>query len=92
MLLVLGLYSQERPGGWRTGGSSKRLPLNSLNFHFNCLLGLLTSAPGPGDDVFDKGVEYDGVAHREVSKYPLDATAIALKIALLKKGVSKGEI
>ena len=78
----LRLFSQERPGGWRTGGSNNRLPLNGLDLHFNCLLGLLASAPGPGDDVLDKGAENDGVAHREVFKYPLDATTIALKIAL----------
>ena len=82
LLLVLGLYSQERPGGWRTGGSNNRLPLNSLDFSLQLPPWSLASAPGLGDDVLDKGVENDGVAHREVSKYPLDATTIALKIAL----------
>ena len=51
-------------------------------FHFNLLLCLLASAPVPGDNVLDEGVEISGVAHREVFEYPLDATTIALKIAL----------
>ena len=63
--------------------------LYSNDYHFKELLGLLASAPAPGDNVLDEGAEIVGVAHREVFEYPLDATTIALKIALLKKGVSR---
>ena len=91
LLLLLNSHRSDLEDGEQEGAIN-RLPLNSLDLPFNCNLGLLASAPGPGDDVLDKGVENDGVVHREVSKYPLDATTIALKIALLKKGISKGEI
>ena len=54
----------------------------SLDVHFSCLSGLVASAPGPGEDELDKREEIVGAAPREVSKYPLVATTIALKIAL----------
>ena len=56
---------------------------------FNKLLGLLASAPAPGDNVLDEGVEISGVAHREVFEYPLDATTKALKIALRRRAFLK---
>ena len=88
LLLLLNSHRSDLEDGEQEGAIN-RLPLNSLDLHFNCNLGLLASAPGPGDDVLDKGVENDGVVHREVSKYPLDATAIALKIALKRRAVQK---
>ena len=42
----------------------------------------LESEPRCGDDVLGERGENVGVAHREVFEYPLDATTIALKIAL----------
>ena len=80
-MLLLRIFSPERPGGWRAGGAIGFL-LNSLDVHFSCLSGLVASAPGPGEDELDKRVEIVGAAPREVSKYPLVATTIALKIAL----------
>ena len=59
--------------------------LYSNDYHFKELLGLLASAPAPGDNVLDEGVEIVGVAHREVFEYPLDATTKALKIALRRR-------
>ena len=90
LLLLLKSHRSDLEDGEQEG-AIYRLPLNSLDLdlHFTCLLGLLASAPGPGDDVLDKGAENDGVAHREVSKYPLDATTIALKIALKRRAFQK---
>ena len=88
LLLLLNSHRSDLEDGEQEGAIN-RLPLNSLDLPFNCNLGLLASAPGPGDDVLDKGVENDGVVHREVSKYPLDATTIALKIALKRRAVQK---
>ena len=66
-------------------GASCLCASSSHDYHFNWLLGLLASAPAPGDNVLDEGVEIVGVAHREVFEYPLDATTKALKIALRRR-------